>query len=245
MEPVIISQVKEHLAQGDFDNALELLNTFAETNFAGSKANKLKNEIIYLKGQIAEVKKAESRGLIAFEQAERNRNQIRLSMISLTDAVASNDDSHPVFSDDRPPAGGAPAATAPGTNIYKYIVVGIGAIILFVVGISMCEDSPENASTTDGTELTTGAQNGAATDGHSANGPCYLETLDVVDLLADADFNAETVGTLPANAQFEILQTKIQIDSDGEFEFHLVETEDGQGWVEHNDNLIRLSAGCN
>lgn len=244
MEPVIISQVKEHLAQGDFDSALELLNTFAETNFEGSKANKLKNEIIYLKGQIAEVKKAESRGLIAFEQAERNRNQIRLSMISLTDAVASNDDSHPVFSDDRPAAGGAPVANAPNTNIYKYIVVGIGAIVLFVIGISMCDDSPENASTTDGTELTTGASNDAASDDQQS-GTCYLETLDVVELLADADPNAESVGTLPANAQYEILQTKSQIDADGEFEFHLVETEDGQGWVEHNDNLIRLSPGCN
>ena len=245
MEPVIISQVKEHLAQGDFDSALELLNTFAETNFAGSKANKLKNEIIYLKGQIAEVKKAESRGLIAFEQAERNRNQIRLSMISLTDAVASNDDSHPVFSDDRPPAGAATAATAPSTNIYKYIVVGIGAIILFVIGITMCEDSPENASTADGTELTSDAPTDDAFDGQQSGGTCYLETLDVVDLLADADYNAETVGTLPANTQFEILQTKIQIDADGEIEFHLVETNDGQGWVEHNDNLIRLSPGCN
>ncbi|MCB9316641.1 MAG: SH3 domain-containing protein [Lewinellaceae bacterium] len=116
--------------------------------------------------------------------------------------------------------------------------------MLFVIGIGMCDDSPENASTGDGTELTTGTTDDGAFDDQQS-GTCYLKTLDVVDLLADADPNAETVGTLPANAQFEILQTKSQIDADGEFEFHLIQTDDGQGWVEHNDNLIRLSPGCN
>jgi hypothetical protein len=193
-----------------------------------------------LQGQIAEVKKAESRGLIAFEQAERNRNQIRLSMISLTDAVAGNDDAHPVFSDDNRHQN-TTQNSGNNANIYKTIVIGIAAIAIFVIGINMCDDSPAEPTASDSSALTSGAQDGSAADSDDAH--CLLETLNEVDLLAIPDFESEPLTTLPPNSAFEILQ--MQVAADGETTFYQVQTDDGTGWVEFDASLVRLGTGCN
>jgi hypothetical protein len=239
MEPLIITQVKELLAQGDLEGAVKLLATYTESNMTGSKANNIKNEIIHLQGQLSEVKKAEFKGLIAFEQAERNRNQIRVSMLSLTDAITGNDKDHPVFSSTYTPPDARPGSR--DNNIYKYIVVGIAAIALFVFGILMCEE-PSTNTAADTSEIPSENQlETVPTDQQT----CFITTLESLPLLADADYNAEVIGSIPSDTEFEVIQTKIQIDADGESEFFQVSFDEVQGWVEYNEKAMHLGSGCN
>ncbi len=249
MEPLIITQVKELLAKGDLEDAVKLLGTYAESNLSSGQANKVRNEIIHLQGQISEVKKAELQGLIAFEQAERNRNQIRVSMLSLTDALTGKSDEHPIFSA-APPAVGAAAAGAGGNNVYKYIVVAIGAIALFVVGISMCDTGATDAGqATEFHETDTGSAAGAAAAdpaGADETSGCYLTTLEDIQLLEEADHAALEAGMVPADVALEVLETKIQTDAElGEIEFLKVRYKNIEGWVWNDEANVRLSPGCN
>ena len=239
MEPLIITQVKELLAKGDLEDAVKLLSTYAESNLSASKANKVKNEIIHIQGQLSEVKKAEFKGLIAFEQAERNRNQIRVSMLSLTDAVTGNDETHPVFT-----AASAPSNVNQNTgtnNIYKYIVVGIGAIVLFVLGINMCDDGSQN---TNPASIETGAD-AASGEMHPDDQICFITTLESVPLLFDADFDSEIAVSVPADVQLEVFEKKTHTTPEGATEYYQVSYNNVVGWVEYDELALSFGADCN
>lgn len=108
----------------------------------------------------------------------------------------------------------------------------------------MCEDEPEQAADFQPTEEISSSAPDFEAD-HGGDVLCSLETLDVLDVLLEADINADVIGSLSANSTFDVLQIKFQTTADGEAEFFQVRTEKGLGWVEYENDLMRLGPGCN
>ena len=236
MDSPILKQVKALLAQGDLDEAIKLLSTFSESNLKGNKANKIKNEIVHLQGQIAEVKTAQNRGLIAFEEAERKQNRIRTSMLNLTDVVAGVEGA--ILE-----APKAAVQNSGSNNIYKYIVVGIGAIIVFVIAITMMDSGDEggdvNPAMDSPAQFEQGDTNSPAVDG------CFFTTLEPVNVYAEPDYAGVIVGSLPAELEVAVIEFKVVRDAESgeDIEYMLIAENNLNGWVE-NDGAVIVDSSC-
>ncbi|TNE57746.1 MAG: hypothetical protein EP344_10825 [Bacteroidetes bacterium] len=233
-EEAIIKQVKNLIGQGDLEEALKLLTTFSESNIKGGQANKVMNEIIHLKGQIADVKHAQNRGLIAFEEAERKQNRIRSSLLNLTDVVAGVEGA--VLD---APATPQVAAGGSSNNVYKSIVIGVGAIVVFVIAILMFDSGEEPESSVQAGQMT--GQDTEIVDGQE----CFFVTLHAVNVYAEADYNAVIVGSLPAEMDVVILDHKTVEDVNGDaIDYYLIASNNINGWVEHDDAIELDAATC-
>jgi len=128
MQPSAIAKaIREQIAGGETEAAAERLTRFLGEEWEGPKTERyqqLYNQALNLRSRFSELRQSEMSGVIGYEQAALQRNQIRNSLLQLTQDIAD-------LEEEPPPTARQQEPTTPGKQKPKKRAKVFSRLLLF------------------------------------------------------------------------------------------------------------------
>jgi len=248
MQPSAIAQaIREQIAEGETEAAAERLTRFLGEEWEGPKTERyqqLYNQALNLRSRFSELRQSEMSGVVGYEQAALQRNQIRNSLLQLTQDIDALEEEPPPTAKQEEPATAEKQKPKKRGKVFSRLLL-VAAIIIagFFIWNWVIQGDPgkpeiireTNPPTTIPVEPTEKATEETAepVEEQSANATgCRIKTSLLTNLYNKPDlFQSSKIRRLPRREFYQVMEVKKIKHAGSTVHFFQIQADGTTGWV--------------